>query len=109
MSEEQKAAKIYPVATSQALEKGYGALRTIPREIFVKHGIMYPYAGRNTTQTLNGIRITYGAEIVRLTATGKNSILDIKKMLDAQFPDAETLADISTYLQVLKDAQFVTY
>ncbi|MDR2121142.1 MAG: DUF4910 domain-containing protein [Tannerella sp.] len=109
--EEQKAARIYPKATSLAFETGYGALRTIPHETLTKHGIMTMTFGRGGAEVTvqRGIRIINGAEIARLTVSGNNSVLDIKKMLDAQFPATESLADITQYLEMLKDAGFVTY
>ncbi|MDR1406518.1 MAG: M28 family peptidase [Tannerella sp.] len=110
--EEQKAAKVYPKATPLVLETGYGALRTIPHDTFVRHGIMPPVFGRNAgaaSGTPTGVAIVNGAEIARLARTGNNSILDIKKMLDAQFPNAESIGDITRYLEMLRDAKFVTY
>ncbi|MDR0757449.1 MAG: hypothetical protein LBF85_06360, partial [Tannerella sp.] len=110
--EELKASKIYPKATSLAFETGYGALRTIPREIQAKHGIMPPFGrggGANFEVQGGSVYIMNGAEIARLTASGNNSVLDIKKMLDAQFPHAESLADIMRYLELLKEVKFVSW
>jgi hypothetical protein len=110
--EEVKASKIYPKATSLVYETGYGALRTIPREAQIKHGIMPQAFGRGgnaAPEVQSGVQITNSAEIARLTKYGSNSILDIKKMLDAQFPNAESLADITRYLELLKEVNFVSY
>jgi hypothetical protein len=111
--EELKASKIYPKATSLAFETGYGALRTIPREVQVKHGIMPPAFGRGGGSTgaevQNGVYIANSTEIARLTVSGNNSVLDIKKMLDAQFPHAESLADIMRYLELLKEVKYVSW
>ncbi|MDR1330974.1 MAG: M28 family peptidase [Tannerella sp.] len=113
-ADEQAAAKIYPKATALASETGSGALRTIPGETFVRHGIAPPAFGRGAAPAAAsgapaGVTVVNGAEIARLAASGRNSILDIKKMLDAQFPNAESLADVTRYLEMLRDAKFVTF
>ncbi|MDR1780346.1 MAG: M28 family peptidase [Tannerella sp.] len=112
-AEELKASKIFPKSTGLAAEKGGGVLRTIPREIYTKHGIRPPMMfGRGMTpgqEAPTGILITNSTEIARLAITGKNSILDIKKMLDAQYPNTESLADITKYLELLKEAGYVTF
>ena len=51
----------------------------------------------------------YKNEIASLTIGGLRSILDIKKALDAQYPDAESLEDIKSYIEKLKAAGLVTY
>jgi len=118
-AEEQKASKIFPKATSLASEKGNGALRAIPREIQIKHGIR-PFGGFGgfggggrgggaPQEQPSGAIISNGTEIARLTLTGANSILDIKKALDAQYPQTESLEDIIKYVEMLKEAGYVTY
>ena len=91
-AEEQKASKRYPKATPALGEAGFGALRNIPREVQDKYNV----------------RPRNGGEIVRLSRQGVNSILDIKKILDAQFPNAESLEEIGLYLELLKELKFVT-
>jgi len=112
-ADELKASKIFPKATSLASEKGGSALRDIPRETMIKHGVRPPRSWRQSLSDIVerpvGVVITNGVEIARLTKSGKNSILDIKKMLDAQFPEAESLEDVTRYLELLKDAGFVTF
>ena len=39
----------------------------------------------------------------------KNSVLDIKKMLDAQFPDSDSLESVMKYVEMLKEAGLVEY
>ncbi|GHT30193.1 hypothetical protein AGMMS49574_09150 [Bacteroidia bacterium] len=91
--EELKASKTYPKATALAREKGYGVLRsTITRDLLTQHNLL---------------SVQNGAEIARLTIPGTNSILDIKKSLDAQFPKAETIDEITRYLDLLKEARLV--
>jgi hypothetical protein len=113
--DEQKAAKIFPKATALARESGYGALRTIPRETQIKHGFIptgFPGGGApplNPQDRPAGKQIRYGAEIARLTIGGNNSILDIKKSIDAQFPNPDSLNDITAYLELLKEVKLVTY
>ncbi len=91
-AEEKAASKIYPRSTDKVKETGYGVARSIPRELMTKYG-----------------NATYGSEIGKLTVGGKNSILDIKKMLDAQFPNSDSLETITKYLEMLKEAGLVTY
>ena len=96
-AEEKAASKIYPCSTSKVKEYGYGVLRSIPRELTAKYG----FDKRGS--------ITYSAEIAKLTVGGKNSILDIKKMLDAQFPDPDSLEAVTKYVEMLKEAGLVEY
>ena len=53
--------------------------------------------------------VNHGAEIAKLTVGGTNSILDIKKMLDAQFPNPDSLETITNYLNMLKEAGLVEF
>lgn len=97
---EKKAAKIYPRSTAKVKEGGYGVMRTIPRDLQQKYNIVNAQ-GRSA--------ITHGDDIAKLTVGGMNSILDIKKMQDAQFPDASSLENIMNYLDMLKEAGLVTF
>ena len=94
---EKAAAKIYPKSTAKVKEFGYGVLNTIPRELMAKYGFAQRGAVKN------------GAEIAKLTTNGTNSILDIKKMLDAQFPSTDSLETVTKYIEMLKEAGLVTY
>ncbi len=96
-AEEKAAAKIYPRSTDKVKEGGYGVTRSIPRELLTKYGFDQRGA------------VAYGSEIGKLTVGGNNSILDIKKMLDAQFPDSDSLETVTKYLEMLKEAGLVTY
>ncbi len=96
-AEEKAASKIYPRSTEKVKESGYGVTRTIPSELMAKYGFDKRGA------------IGYGSEIGKMTVGGNNSILDIKKMLDAQFPDPDSLEAITKYLEMLKEAGLVTY
>lgn len=92
-AEEKAASKIYPHSTSKVKEYGYGVLRSIPAELAAKYGI----------------RLTYSAEVAKLASYGKNSVLDIKKMLDAQFPDSDSLESVMKYIELLKEAGLLEY
>lgn len=96
-AEEKAASKVYPRSTPKVKEYGYGVLRTIPDELMKKYG----FDKRGS--------ITYSAEIAKLTSEGRNSILDIKKMLDAQFPDPDSLETVSRFIGMLKEAGLVEY
>ena len=95
--EEKAASKVYPKSTSKVMESGYGVLRTIPKELTTKYG----FHKRGS--------ITNGGEIAKLATDGTNSILDIKKMIDAQFPEGESVEVITKYLQMLEEAGLVTF
>ena len=96
-AEEKAAAKVFPRSTAKVKEAGYGVLRTVSPDLMKKYG----FAKRGA--------VTYGGEIGKLTVGGTNSILDIKKMLDAQFPDPDSLETITKYLEMLKEAGLVNY
>ena len=96
-AEEKSASKVYPRSTAKVKETGYGVLRTVPAEVMAKYGF-------NKRGAVN-----HGAEIAKLTVGGKNSVLDIKKMLDAQFPNPDSLETITRYLEMLKAAGLVEY
>ena len=94
---EKAASKVYPKSTAKVKEFGYGVLNSIPKEVQAKYG----FAQRGSVKN--------GAEIAKLTTTGTNSILDIKKMLDAQFPSTDNLETVTKYVEMLKEAGLVTY
>ena len=94
---EKAASKVYPKSTAKVKEFGYGVLNSIPKDVQAKYG----FAQRGSVKN--------GAEIAKLTTTGTNSILDIKKMLDAQFPSTDNLETVTKYLEMLKETGLVTY
>ena len=94
---EKAASKIYPKSTAKVKEFGYGVLNSVPRDLMAKYGFAQRGAVKN------------GGEIAKLTTNGTNSILDIKKMLDAQFPAADSLEIVTKYIEMLKEAGLVTY
>ncbi len=96
-AEEKAASKVYPKSTAKVKESGYGVLNSIPRDLMAKYG----FAQRGSVKN--------GAEIAKLTTAGTNSILDIKKMLDAQFPSTDSLETVTKYIEMLKEAGLVAY
>lgn len=92
--EEQQASKIVPKATPLARESGYGVIRNI--------------LSANGQPGRNSFRGNFN-EIARLTIGGKKSILDIKKALDAQFPNAESLEEVTQFIELLKANKLVEY
>ncbi len=102
--EEKSASKIFPHSTAKVKETGYGVLQSIPKELTEKYK-----PSQETGSTYTRMALAHGDDIAKLTVSGKNSILDIKKMQDAQFPDADKLEDIIRFLDMLKEAGLVTF
>ena len=98
-TEEKAAAKVFPHATVKVKETGYGVLRNIPKELLTKHQLIKGESAR--------LSLAHSDDIAKLTTSGKLSVLDIKKMQDAQFPDADSLADIMRFINMLKEAGLV--
>ena len=98
-AEEKAASKVFPKSTSLVKERGYGVLNSIPQELSKKYGL------------LKGTRLSlaHGDDIAKLTVSGDLSVLDIKKMQDAQFPDADSLSDIMRFMDLLKEAGLVAF
>lgn len=97
---EKKAAKIFPRTTAKVKETGYGVVRSISADLLKKYNLVNAQ-GRSV--------MAHGDDIAKLTVGGVNSILDIKKMQDAQFPDADSLENIMSYLDALKEAGLVAF
>ena len=98
-AEEKAAAKVFPHATAKVKETGYGVLRNIPKELIAKYQLINGGSAR--------LSLAHSDDIAKLTTSGKLSILDIKKMQDAQFPDADSLTDITRFIDMLKEAGLV--
>ncbi len=95
---EKKAMKVIPKVTAKLTGGGHQgyqpALTAVPPEVRTK----YPYvASVGNTAELN------------LLINGKHSVLDIKKLLDAQNPRKSTVEGIMNYLEVLKAAGLVEF
>ena len=97
---EKKASKVKPKATSKVKDLGYGATRSVSQDLLKKYGLV-PANGRRSA-------LSHADDIAKL-ADGVNTALDIKKMQDVQFPDADSLENIMKYLDALKEAGLVTW
>ncbi|NTX00015.1 MAG: hypothetical protein HGB35_08855, partial [Geobacteraceae bacterium] len=91
---EKKAMAVIPMATPKVKEAGYGGYRQfmpqIPRE--------------QMTTTYREIGNT--SELERL-CNGKHNAVQIKQMLDTQYPKESSLTAIMAYIEVLKTAGLV--
>lgn len=93
---EKQATGLIPLATSAVAEGGFGverSIRDLPKEMLEK----YPIRDiANTTELCALIN-------------GKNSALDIKKMLDTQYRGESDLKHILNYLELLKIKGLIAY
>lgn len=83
---EKQASKIFPRETGKAKEVGYGVIRNVPR---------------------GNLRLSHADDIAKLASSGVNSVLDIKKMQDVQFPDADRLEDIMKFVEILQQEGYL--
>jgi aminopeptidase YwaD len=93
---EKKASEIVPSVTSELKSSGFGverSLRELPEDVQVK----YPYK-----------KIANTTELCALI-NGNNSVLDMKKMLDAQYNRETELQDVINYLELLKIKGLVSF
>ncbi|MCF6358727.1 MAG: hypothetical protein L3J54_13075, partial [Draconibacterium sp.] len=93
---EKNASEIIPSPADILKESGYGIERTIrelPKETIEK----YPYKSVASTTELCAL------------VNGKNSALDMKKMLDTQYKRESDLQSIINYLELLKLKGLVTF
>jgi hypothetical protein len=98
---EKKAAKIVPRPTAKVRENGYNEYRKLLNAVSAADKAKYPIQG-------NDLVLSNPAEL-QLLVNGKHSVLDIKKMLDAQSERRSTLPAIQNYLQILKLAGLVEF
>lgn len=94
---EKQAAKIVPKPTSLVKANGYGGYRDLITQVPSEEKKKYPYSGISDTREMH------------LLINGKNSILDIKNMLDAQKQRLSKLKAIQNYLEILKLAGLVEF
>ena len=91
---ELTASKIYPVQTSKPKEMRYGALNKALESL--------------TTEQRNELRdLSNMADIARMTNAGNNSILDIQKMMLAQYDRLPKIEDINKFLSILEKGGYV--
>ncbi len=95
---ENKAKTIFPKSTSLVTENSYRGYSAILAKLDPKVKETYPVKGRSwDTQELGRL------------CNGKNSALDIKKLLDTQARTNEVdLQDVINYINILKEAGLVT-
>jgi len=94
---EKKAAKIVPKPTARVKANGYRGYSQFINKVPKEERDKYPYGRRDIAST---------SELQSLI-NGKLSILDIKRMLDAQYSRESKLQSVLNYIQVLKLAGLV--
>ncbi len=97
-AEEKKAAGLVPRPTAKIREKGYRGYRGAIDEAAKASGKPGAVSGAGQA-----------AAEIQLLCNGKNSALDMKKMLDTQMQRAPELGPIVAYLEILKQAGLVEY
>ena len=95
---EKKAAAVIPKPTSKIKENGYRGYQTLIQQAMGQAGGASPDRGL--------MRVS--GEI-QLLCDGRNSALDIKKMLDTQFRQETGLDAILAHLDILKKAGLIVY
>ena len=94
---EQKAAKIIPKQTARVKSNGYRGYMEYITQVPREEREQYPY----------GLRDIGNSRELVLLVDGKNSVLDMKHLLDAQNERKSDLQAILNYLQILKLAGLV--
>ena len=95
---ESAAQKVVPVPTEKVKEKGYRGYSSFISALSdeVKAKFPYPSVGRTSGE-------------IQLLCNGQRNALEIKKMLDVQYPTNAELQDVLNYIEILKAAGLVTY
>jgi len=101
---EKRAARVVPRPTAKVTQDGYTEYRKFIDQVPREERNKYPYL--TTAGGSEDLRLGDAAELHRLI-NGRHSVLDIKKMLDAQSERRAGLQGILNYLQVLKLAGLV--
>ena len=94
---EKKASKVIPKPTAKIKMNGYGGYRMFITKVPKEDRDKYPYTRREIANTRE----------LQLLINGKRSVLDIKKMLDAQYQRESKLQSIINYLEILKLAGLI--
>ncbi|MBN1224470.1 MAG: M28 family peptidase [Candidatus Aminicenantes bacterium] len=95
-AQEKRAAGIIPKPTDMVKMNGYKGYNAFISRLPDSTLDRYPYSEISSTDELN------------LLINGRNSVLDIKNMLDAQYPKKSDLRHILNYLEILKHAGLIT-
>jgi hypothetical protein len=96
---EQKAAKIVPRPTARVKENGYRGYSEFINAVPADKKKEFPYDRRTVGNTRE----------LNLLINGKNSVLDIQHLLDAQSKNKSDLNAIFNYLQILKLAGLIEF
>ncbi len=92
---EKRAGKIIPRQTEKVKANGYGGFSDALDEVSESDRAKYPTGNVSSISEL------------QLLINGKNSVLDIKKMLDAQYVDKSDIEHILNHLEILKLAGLI--
>jgi len=98
---EKRAAKIVPRPTSKVRQGGYREYQKLLTAVPAAERAKYPVAGKDLV-------VANSAEL-QLLVNGRHSVLDIKKMLDAQYERRSTLQAVLNHLEILKLAGLVEW
>jgi len=93
-AEETAASKVYPVQTSKPKEMRYGALNKAMESM-------------SAEQRSELRMVSNAADIVRMANSGNNSVLDIQKMMIAQYDYSPSIAEINQLFSVLEKEGYV--
>lgn len=96
---EKKAAGIFPKPTAKVKEGGYREYSTFISQIPEEQSAKYPYGRGDITSTGE----------LQLLINGKRSVLEIKKMLDAQYSGKSKMESILNYIEILRLAGLVEF
>jgi hypothetical protein len=98
---EKRAAKIVPRPTAKVRQGGYREYQKLLTAVPAADRAKFPVAGKDLT-------LANPSEL-QLLVNGRHSVLDIKKMLDAQNERRSTLQAVLNYLEILKLAGLVAW
>ena len=94
---ERRASRMVPRQTARVKENGYGGYRQYLNQVPDEERERYPYSRREIANTGE----------IQLLINGSYSVLDIKKMLDAQYRTTSDLQAIINFIEILKLAGLV--
>jgi hypothetical protein len=98
---EKKAAKMVPRPTAKVRQDGYRGYQKLISAVPGEARLKFPVAGQ-------GLYLANPGEL-QLLVNGHHSVLDIKKMLDAQNERRSSLQAVFNYLEILKLAGLVEW
>jgi hypothetical protein len=98
---EKRAAKIVPRPTAKVRQGGYREYQKFLTAVPAAERAKYPVTGKD-------LAVANSAEL-QLLVNGRHSVLDIKKMLDAQHERRSTVQAILNHLEILKLAGLVEW